>query len=158
MGLDLSTDEGHDALESLGRIPWPDVTDAMREAAALIAALYAGEAITGGPLHIVTDDDNVSDGNLAFCRDNIANFPHPEDYRDWPKVAALSGWILDLLEPLDTKQRAVAISLGHGRLAEIHGKVYMPSTEFPIHEEVRDDDGNIVGFQWGFRHRKVEAS
>lgn len=156
-GLDLATDEGHEQLARLGRIPWPDVTDGMRECAALISALYAGEAGTGGPLHVVTDDDNVEDSSLAFARTQITNPSHPENYKDWDKVATISRWILDLMDEMYPVQRIVTNALAHGSLAEIHGKVYMPRTEFPIRETVYDDDGNAVGTRWGFRSRMVEA-
>lgn len=160
-GFDLQTDEGHDALAAMKargeRIPWPAVTDEMKEAAALIGALYANPAgSTGGPLHITTDDNNVEDGNLEFCRKDIETWagwdctPEQED-----RVKVISGWILDLLWPMDTKARAVTIELGHGNLSEFNGRVYRPSTEFPIREEVRDAEGNYLGTQWGFRSRTV---
>lgn len=156
-GFDLSTDEGHEALEKLGRIPWPEVTEEMREAAALIGALYANPAGgTGGPLHIVTDDDNVEDSNLEFCSKDLSEWkgwdctPEQEE-----RVKVVSGMILDLMWPLDTKQRAVTVSLGLGSLMEANGRVYMPKTEFPIREVVLDNGQRI--FQWGFRSRSVHG-
>jgi hypothetical protein len=159
-GLDLSTDEGHDALEKLGRIPWPKADDRMLECAAYIAAMYAHpDGATGGPLHIVTDDFNVADDNLAFCRKSLDDGwpPHEDVYPDAEHVVTLAGWILELLDPMDEVGRSVTIALSHGDLAAVHGHIYMPSTEFPIREEIVDDDGNKVGTQWGFRHRTVES-
>lgn len=157
-GLDLSTDEGHEAIAKLDRIPWPAVTDEMREAAALIGALYANPAGgTGGPLHIVTDDDNVEDSNLEYCSKGL------NEWKGWDctpeqeeRVKVISGMILDLLWPLDTKQRAVTVSLGYGFLSEIDGRVYMPNTEFPIREEIELENGQRI-FQWGFRSRSVHG-
>jgi hypothetical protein len=60
---------------------------------------------------------------------------------------------LALLEPMSVPERHVSVSLAHGSLAEVHGRIYMPHTEFPIREEIRDDDGNLVATQWGFRSR-----
>lgn len=159
-GLDLQTDEGHDALAALGRIPWPAATDEMIEAAAYIGALHANPAGgTGGPLHITTDDNNVEDSNLAFCRKNIEEWtgydctPEQEE-----RVKLLSGWILDLLEPLSLAERQVAIEIGCGSLNHVHGHVYMPATEFPIRERIEDAEGNYIGTQWGFRSRMVDAN
>jgi hypothetical protein len=158
-GFDLSTDEGHDALSRLRRIPWPTATDEMIECAAYVRALYENPAgDTGGPLHIVTDDNNVEDSHLSFCRELIGEWT---GYDCWPeqehRAKVISGWILDLMEPMDVIQRQVTLGLGHGDLAEHHGHVFMPSTEFPIREDVLDDDGNRIGWQWGFRTRRVEA-
>ena len=50
--------------EELGR-PRLD-TPKVREAAALIATLYQHQGV-GGHFHIVTDDWNVDDENVAFC-------------------------------------------------------------------------------------------
>ena len=166
-GVDLGTDAGHDELDRIkaengGRIPWPPVTAEMKEVAGYIHALYEiPDGGTGGPLHIFTDDDNVEDSNLAFCRKEVQKWSEGQHYADDPKaavrIALLGGWILDLAEKMTLPERAVAVSLGHGILAEMHGRVYMPATEFPIREEVLDDDGRVVGMQWGFRHRTVQG-
>lgn len=158
-GLDLSTDEGHESLEKLGRIPWPEVTDQMEEVLAYIAALYKNPAGgTGGPLHVVVDDYNVDDESLSFCRGQMKEWtPYDCTADDGIRVLMLSGWILDLLEPMSVIERSVTIALAHGNLATIFRKVYMPSTEFPIREDVLDEHGNIIGTQWGFRSRKVRG-
>lgn len=161
-GFDLSTDEGHDAMDAMKargeRIPWPEVTRKMRECSYLISALYeAEEYFTGGPLHILTDDHNVEDSHLSFCREQISAFVRPDEYEDYAKVAKLSSWILDLMEPMSTKERAVTVSLAFNYLAEIDGKVFMPRTEFPIREEFELENGQRV-LQWGFRQRTVEES
>jgi hypothetical protein len=154
-GLDLSTDEGHDALEKLGRIPWPHVTPVMEEAASYIAALYnTTNGGVGGPVHIVTDDYNVDDDSLLFCRGEIKRWtPYEPEHGDGDRVKALATWILDLLEPMSVVERSVTVALAHDDIRVLNGRVFMPATEFPIRENVFDDDGNIVGFQWGFRNR-----
>lgn len=163
-GVDLSTDEGHEKLaeikkENGGRIPWPKVTDEMEEAAALIGALYANPAGgTGGPLHITTDDNNVEDSNLAFCRKNIDEWTGYDSTPEQEhRAKVISDWILDLLEPMDLTQRQVAVELGHGSLSAFNGRVYMPSMEIPIREDILDAEGNRVGWQWGFRSRHVSG-
>ena len=157
-GLDMSTDEGHEEFAKLDRIPWPDASDSMLEAAAYIGALYAAPSGgTGGPLHVVTDDFNVNDHNLFFCRNYIVEWEPYGEGKDEERVRLLSAWILDLLEPMSEVERSVSIALGHDQLAVVGGKVYMPSTEFPIREDILDEDGNRVGTQWGFRHRRVEG-
>lgn len=166
-GIDLSTEAGHDALEALGRIPWPDATPAMLECASYIVALHAHpDGGTGGPLHIVVDDDNVDDSNLAYCRGNIVSWDaydteSPPETVD--RARALSTWILDLLDPMSTKERAVTIALADGNLKVIEEyppgedrkrlRVWMPAAEFPIREDIFDDAGSVVGFQWGFKTR-----
>lgn len=157
-GVDLSTEEGHDAVDALGRIPWPNATPAMLECGAYVAALYAHpDGGTGGPLHVVVDDDNVEDSNLEYCRGNIDGWvaydteSAPETVE---RVRALSRWILDLMGPMCTKERAVTLALSRGSLQAMRdGTVWMPATEFPVREDVFDDDGKVVGFQWGFKRR-----
>jgi hypothetical protein len=131
----------------------------MEEAAAYIAALYKNPAGgTGGPLHVVVDDYNVHDESLSFCRGRMKEWtPYDCTADDGIRSLMLSGWILDLLEPMSVIERSVTIALAHGNLAAIFGKVYMPSTEFPIREDVLDEHGNIIGTQWGFRSRKVRG-
>jgi hypothetical protein len=154
-GIDLQEEGGHDALEALGRIEWPPATEQMLECAAYISALYANkEGGTGGPLHIATDDSNLEDSHLEFCRKNLQEWgPYWDDQEAGDRVLLLSRWILDLLEPMSVPERHVSVSLAHGSLTEVHGRIYMPRTEFPIREEIRDDDGNWVATQWGFRSR-----
>lgn len=164
-GVDLSLGEGHEALAEIkkangGRIPWPPVTKEMRQAAKLIAALHEMPAGgVGGPIHIVTDDTNVEDDHLSYCRGYIDEWWGHKDYSEYEagKVVTICGWILDLLEPMDTKQRSVTVSLANGYIDEIHGRVYMPATEFPIREDTLDAEGNRVGWQWGFRSRRVDS-
>lgn len=162
-GFDLQTEEGHEALQALrekgGRIEWPLATEAMLECAAYVNALYGNPAGgTGGPLHIVTDDYNVEDTHLAYCRENLDDWA---GFDATPEVElrarALSRWILDLLDPMSTRERSVTMALAHGSLREVHGVVYMPSTEFPIRETLYDDQGNANGWQWGFKTKEVES-
>lgn len=57
---------------------------------------------TGGPLHIVTDDQNVEDDHLKFCR------RYAEAEGD---IAGLT--LLDMLEKLDPEQRYGVIKQVH---------------------------------------------
>lgn len=158
-GLDLSTEEGHDELEKLGRVPWPEATKEMLECAGYITALYGNPAgDTGGPLHVVVDDNNVDDENLAFGRKNIEEWGEYEDDKErMEKCKVLGGWILDLLEPLTPAERSVTIELGCGSLTHFHGKVYMPTVEVPIKETITDAEGNVTGWAWGIHTRTVKG-
>lgn len=50
------------------RPEWPEITPLMLETSRLIEQLYElPNCSVGGPLHILTDDQNVDDDNLAFC-------------------------------------------------------------------------------------------
>lgn len=162
-GLDLQTEEAHDKLQAMResgeRIDWPKATDEMVECAAYIAALYANPAGgTGGPLHVTVDDYNVDDNCLNGCRDSLDEWT---GYDCTPEqelqCKALSRWILALLYPMSVVERSVTVALAHGDITQIHGHVFMPSTEFPIREEVRDAEGNYIGTQWGFKRRVVEG-
>ena len=157
-GLDLGTQEGHDELEKLGRIPWPKATNEMVECAAYVTALHENPAGgTGGPLHIITDDNNVEDHHLAYCREHLDGWTGYDctDKQEL-QVKALSLWILDLLDPMSLAERQVTLGLSDsGGLTQIHGHVYMPATEFPIRETLYDDEGNANGWQWGFTTRVV---
>ena len=62
---------------------------------------------TGGPLHIVTDDNNVEDSHLAFCREAVEK---PDGWwrRECDDVDAMTAQataILDGLAPLTLAQR-----------------------------------------------------
>lgn len=123
-GLDLTTEEGQEAYRALTHIPWPLVTPMMVEAAAYIAALYAHPAGgTGGPLHVTTDDHNVEDSSLEFCRGHLKVWTPHDDDLDMERVLALSEWILDLLDPMTLAERQVSISIAHGDLKHQRGRI-----------------------------------
>lgn len=52
----------------------------------------------GGPLHIILDDGNVRDSDIAFCRKEIEN-------EEWNYVRELCVCILDILNTLSPAQR-----------------------------------------------------
>ena len=66
----------------------------------LLDALYKFTPV-GGNLHIITDDGNVQDSDINFCRNYIRDNPH-----DSPKAQqAIEYAILDLLSLYDEKDR-----------------------------------------------------
>lgn len=93
------------------------VTDATKRAAALIKRLYDEFAPCGGNLHIVTDDWNIEDSNIAFCRRLVTNGGKLDDGRpvdEDPRQLKLEAEILDLIEPMSEDERASALGLWKG--------------------------------------------
>jgi hypothetical protein len=70
----------------------------------LCTALYAFEVV-GGDLHITTDDGNVEDSDLEFCREEVKK----NEYGYPPAQLAIENAILDLLTPLTVEQREQVI-------------------------------------------------
>lgn len=99
--------EEHDAYSAL------PATENMLQAASLIEELYEYHS-AGGPLHVITDDFNVEDSNLAFCLLQIPGWNDPYNAEDSPHVQWLSSKILDLLEPMTESQRGASIGIAHG--------------------------------------------
>jgi hypothetical protein len=66
----------------------------------LCTALYAFAA-AGGDLHITTDDGNVEDAHLEFCREEVKK----NEYGYPAAQLAIENAILDLLTPLTVEQR-----------------------------------------------------
>lgn len=62
---------------------------------------------TGGALHIVTDDQNVDNDDIGFCR---AELKKDAD----PKYEAISecNEMLDILEPLTLQERFWLVTIG----------------------------------------------
>lgn len=87
-------------------VEWPDVTDEIRAAAALIDLLYEIE-IAGGPLHIYTDDFNVEDSNLLFCQGQV-------DAEEDPETKARAQAILDATQPMTKTQRLMVMAVVEG--------------------------------------------
>lgn len=80
--------------------------------APLMAALYAlPECGVGGPLHIVTDDNNVDDGSLEFCRGELAAHWSVTGNPRAGEIRRMSAQILDALAPLTVYRRHKAILL-----------------------------------------------
>lgn len=106
---------------------WPELTGLMVETARLIDEFY-GWYLTGGPLHIVTDDSNIDDSNLAYCwgavfedgwwRDDAT----PEEIEADRGVAAAILWGLGAMTEVE---RAVTVVLD-----EIGVASYPPDVDF----------------------------
>lgn len=96
------------------------ITDEMQSLARLIEEFYQlPKCSTGGPLHITTDDNNVDDSNLEFCRKQIdkdENDPWygDETAEDKRRRRALGTEILDRLAALSIVERAVVCAMHHG--------------------------------------------
>lgn len=83
----------------------------VRTAAASIEELYR-HAPTGGRMHIATDDWNLEDENLAFCRSMIDNY-QPYEF-DTPETIEAEKKCLEALEKLTFEERVSAIALESG--------------------------------------------
>lgn len=93
----------------------PDVISPEIVAAAeAVRALYEFNCV-GGPMHIVTDDWNLEDGNLASCAEQIKAEEHEPT-----RLAALDAYWA--LAPLTEFQRAVALAVWEGFLDEPVGE------------------------------------
>jgi hypothetical protein len=77
----------------------------VERAAKAVTALY-GEHFAGGKMHIVTDDWNCEDSNVAFCADLIAK----EGGDDLEKEC------LAAFQALSDDERVSALALEHGWL------------------------------------------
>lgn len=100
--LGLDDEEEYDVEEARAAIAAVPVSDEMLECRDLVESLYETEPV-GGPLHVATDDYNLDDESLAFCRARVAE----GDYR--PGTAEIASRILDLLGPMTLAQRAVSL-------------------------------------------------
>lgn len=92
------------------------VTLEMVRIAQLIEDLYQlPDCSTGGPLHIITDDNNITDHNLESCRQWLLD---PDD--EWhgrsrsPARDELGTQILDGLLVMSEVERSVVCSMHHG--------------------------------------------
>lgn len=70
---------------------------------------------TGGPLHVATDDYNLEDSSLAFCRKSLESdgwwlqehlIPAGVDIAVWRNIGRM---ILDGLEQLSVQERATVV-------------------------------------------------
>lgn len=112
--------------ELVAAIEWPEATNEMKLLARLRWALYeCTSAVTGGPMHVFTDDYNVDDENVEGCARFIEeDEPYDEHREDWPLVQAISRRMVELARPMSTAERAVALSLSWGELwLDAQGKV-----------------------------------
>ena len=98
-----------------------EVTDEMIRVARIIDWFHAHpDCAVGGPLHIITDDTNVDDGSLNFCRQTVEagrveTGCSPLTGRDVivyaPEVCAVARVILDGLQPMSRAERARTVNL-----------------------------------------------
>ncbi len=78
--------------------PYEDADEALCE---LVTKLYSiPECETGGPLHIVLDDSNVSDSNIIWCLDHCR-----DQYFVTDEIASLCYQIGGLLLTVPEKDR-----------------------------------------------------
>lgn len=85
-------------------------TSEVRAAAQAIHEVYVHSCV-GGNLHVVVDDWNVEDGNLAICQDAILNGGH-EGCTAEQLIAEQQ--CLDILKRLSTEERVSALALEDG--------------------------------------------
>lgn len=93
------------------------VTPAIEASAALVKRLYDKFSCVGGNLHIVTDDWNLENGDLAFCRDQVNDVQQgqPGKYADTsPFQVELETSILDAMEAMSEQERYVVLALADG--------------------------------------------
>lgn len=73
-------------------------TDEMRKVLDLCVLWYSfSDNSCGGHLHVVTDDDNIDDGSIEFCRNELRKNKDPR--------IELGNSVLDGLLKLDEQQR-----------------------------------------------------
>ena len=94
------------------------VTPATRRVAALCKRLYELSGV-GGNCHIVTDDWNLQDSGIAFCRQQVANGGGGDErtgqrHNDDPKQLAVERELLELMAPMSEAERASALALWAG--------------------------------------------
>lgn len=81
----------------------------VHRAAKACSAVYEHSCV-GGNLHIILDDWNVEDGNLAFCADYVKVNPH-----DYPaEQLEYERHCLEALRPLSVDERYSALALMEG--------------------------------------------
>lgn len=132
------------------REKWPPLVDSMKLVTPANDVLHRMNGCsTGGPLHVIVDDDNCDDHSVQWCRENLdawmAEWWDPKYEGDPPPIAATADEvkaqaivILDLLDPLTELQRVVALHLGR----EISPPQYPPP--WPIEQIIgwdTDEDG-----------------
>jgi hypothetical protein len=84
---------------------WSTISDGHRER----------EHCVGASLHIVTDDFNIEDDSLAFCRADLHTVGDPSGYRELCTGECCSDGeeILDMLAVMTEAARAVAVGMAH---------------------------------------------
>lgn len=93
-------------------------TQAMSRCAFLVRELDDVQSV-GGALHIVTDDYNLEDEHLEYCRDIVARRDHWSFEQTAPEnvegLARLKTEILDLLSVMTLEERYQTMELARGR-------------------------------------------
>ena len=98
-----------------------NVTPAAIEAAGLAKRLYELDA-SGADLHIVLDDWNLADENVAFCRSQLSESFDWSRYSEKvllyfnerhtiPGLLDIERGILDLIEPMPESERGAMMAL-----------------------------------------------
>jgi hypothetical protein len=110
---------------------WPEITPVMRLTSELIDRLYGFDMCgVGGPLHIVTDDDNVTDNNLTWCAESLADIandapawwtPHLDQV---PEMVGVASAILTGLWSMSVAERAVSVRLRE--IDQVYQGLYPP--------------------------------
>lgn len=91
-------------------IPWPPMTDAMRQLVEQINRLYEmPNCGVGGPLHVVTDDFNVEDHCLDAC-ERLLTDPEPW-YGTDEAMVALTRTIIAGMRRLTLGQRGTVLAV-----------------------------------------------
>jgi hypothetical protein len=95
------------------------VSDKTLAAADLVKRLFDLSCV-GGNLHIVVDDWNIEDSNLAFCAEcvarSVAGKPGRYDTTD-PETVAAEVACLSALQALTIEERATALAIYDGYLS-----------------------------------------
>jgi hypothetical protein len=88
----------------------------IEEAAQKIERLYDEFCCDGGNLHVVTDDWNLEDCYVQFCKQTVDRIltGKIERYDDInPPQVALEKEVLDLLMPMSEAERGAALALAN---------------------------------------------
>jgi hypothetical protein len=98
------------------------LTPKTRLAAELIAAVYGfPDGVCGGNLHIVTDDWNLDDNDIEFCRNAVADKISGRDDDDFasdPEQLKAEAACIGALAELPMAERLSAMALSEGFIEE----------------------------------------
>lgn len=89
-------------------------TPAVRQAALAVERLHDHPAgCAGGAMHVVTDDWNIDDDSVGFCRDHIGRYEREHPHRA-DGLTALEQACYDAFAALTVAERSSALALDHG--------------------------------------------
>lgn len=103
------------------------VTTRAIQASKLIAELYTHNPV-GGNLHIVTDDWNIDNDQVFYCKQEITAIKKglPPEYAFCdPVTVEIEYKILTLMEPMSEDERAVTLAL-HDKFIDEQGNKIFP--------------------------------